>query len=173
MDLEWLLLFLGNNRQHWPVCAKTISSWVRKVLGVVKAHMSLGSLWGVAASVALAAGVSLVTIMPAGDWNRVSTPARHYFSTYITTYGSAPGLHAACHAGPQWVGPLQVSVKHWLIISLAYVGLSGHSSPQYWAGSSPIVCAVLALDSWNYCSGEQAQQPNTFFSMFAMHSFTD
>ena len=39
-------LFLGNNRQHWPVCAKTISSWVRKVLGVAKAHMSLGSLWG-------------------------------------------------------------------------------------------------------------------------------
>ena len=26
--------------------------------------------------------------------------------------------------------------------------------------SSPIVCAVLALDRWNYCSGEQAQQPN-------------
>ena len=26
--------------------------------------------------------------------------------------------------------------------------------------NSPIVCAVLALDSWNYCSGEQAQQPN-------------
>ena len=24
----------------------------------------------------------------------------------------------------------------------------------------PIVCAVLALDSWNYCSQEQAQQPN-------------
>ena len=37
-------LFLGNNRQHWPVCAKTISSWVWKVLGVAKAHMSLGSL---------------------------------------------------------------------------------------------------------------------------------
>ena len=29
-------LFLGNNRQHQPVCAKTISSWVRKVLGVAK-----------------------------------------------------------------------------------------------------------------------------------------
>ena len=28
------------------------------------------------------------------------------------------------------------------------------------AGNSPIVCVVLALDSWNYCSGEQAQQPN-------------
>ena len=33
-------LFLGNNRQHWPVCAKTISSWVRKVLCVAKAHVS-------------------------------------------------------------------------------------------------------------------------------------
>ena len=47
--------------------------------------MSPGSLWGVAASAALVAGVSLVTILQAGDWNRVSTPARHYFSTYITT----------------------------------------------------------------------------------------
>ena len=56
-------LFLGNNRQHRPVCAKTISSWVRKVLGVAKTHMSLGSLWGVAASAALAAGVCLVTIL--------------------------------------------------------------------------------------------------------------
>ena len=39
-------LFLGNSRQHRPVCAKTISSWVRKVLCVAKAHMSLGSLGG-------------------------------------------------------------------------------------------------------------------------------
>ena len=78
-------LFLGNNRQHRPVCAKTISSWVWKVLSVAKAHMSLGSLQGVAASTALAAGVSLVTILQASDWTRVSTPARHYFSTYITT----------------------------------------------------------------------------------------
>ena len=78
-------LFLGNNRQHRPVCAKTISSGVRKVLCVAKAHMSPGSLWGVAASAAFAAGVSLVTILQVGDWTRVSTPARHYFSTYITT----------------------------------------------------------------------------------------
>ena len=36
-------LFLGNSRQHKMVCAKTISSWVRKVLCVAKAHMfSLG-----------------------------------------------------------------------------------------------------------------------------------
>ena len=48
-------------------------------------HMSLGSLQGVAASAAIAAGVSLVTILQAGDWARVSTPVRHYISTYITT----------------------------------------------------------------------------------------
>ena len=46
--------------------------------------MSSGSLWGVAAFEALAAGVSLVTTLQASDWARVSTPARHYFSTYIT-----------------------------------------------------------------------------------------
>ena len=39
-------LFLGNNRQHRPVCAKTISSWVRKVLCVTKANMSPGFLQG-------------------------------------------------------------------------------------------------------------------------------
>ena len=44
-----------------------------------------GSLWAVAASAALAAGVLLETILQAGDWARVSTSARHYFSTYITT----------------------------------------------------------------------------------------
>ena len=79
------LLFLSNNRQHQHVCAKTISSWVRKVPCVAKAHLSLGSLWGVVASAALAAGVSLVFTLQAGDWARVSTPARHYFSTYVTT----------------------------------------------------------------------------------------
>ena len=52
-------LFLGNNRQHRAVCAKTISSCVRKVLCIAKAHMSLGS----AASAALVAGVSLVSIL--------------------------------------------------------------------------------------------------------------
>ena len=39
-------LVLSNNSQHQPVCAKTISSWVWKVLSVAKAHMSPGSLWG-------------------------------------------------------------------------------------------------------------------------------
>ena len=83
-----MTLFLGNSRQHQPVCAKTISFWVRKVLCVAKAHMSLGSLWGVVASAALAAGVSLVTILQVGDWTRVFTPARHYFLYLHYYYGS-------------------------------------------------------------------------------------
>ena len=78
-------LFLGNNRKHRPACAKTISSWVRKVLFVAKGHISPGSIWGDAASAALVAGVSLVSIMQAGGWSSVSTPGRHYFSPYITT----------------------------------------------------------------------------------------
>ena len=76
---------MGNSRQHRSVCAKTISSWVRKVPCVAKAHMSPGSLGGAAASAALVAGVSLVSMLQAGNWARVSTPARHYFSPYITT----------------------------------------------------------------------------------------
>ena len=47
--------------------------------------MSLGSLWGVAASATLVAGVFLVSILWAADWTIVSTPGRHYSSTYITT----------------------------------------------------------------------------------------
>ena len=37
-----------------------------------------------AASAALAASVSLVSILQAGEWVEFSTLARHYFSPYIT-----------------------------------------------------------------------------------------
>ena len=37
-------LFWGNNRQHMPVSAKIVSSRARKVLSIVKTHMSLGSI---------------------------------------------------------------------------------------------------------------------------------
>ena len=37
-------LFWGNNRQHMPACAKIISSWVKKVLSIAKAHVSGYSL---------------------------------------------------------------------------------------------------------------------------------
>ena len=54
--------------------------------------MSLGTLQSAAASEALVAGVSLVSILLAGDWARVSTLAGQYFliciyhvCTYIIT----------------------------------------------------------------------------------------
>ena len=56
-----------------------ISSWVRKVLSIAKAHMSLGTF------VALVAGISLVSILQEGDWVRVFISARHYFSAYTAT----------------------------------------------------------------------------------------
>ena len=47
--------------------------------------MSLGTIQDATASEALVAEVSLVSILLAGHWARVSSPARHYFSTYVTT----------------------------------------------------------------------------------------
>ena len=61
-----------------------ICSWVRKVLCIANAHKCLGAVQGAVASAALVAGVSLASILQAGDWARVTTPATHYFSIYIT-----------------------------------------------------------------------------------------
>ena len=52
---------------------------------MTKAPMSLGTLHGAAVSAALAASVSLEFILQSGDWARVSTPARHDFSSYTST----------------------------------------------------------------------------------------
>ena len=60
-------LFLGNNRQYITACAEIISFWVRKVLSIAKANMSLGTLQGTVMSAALMTGVSPVTILWAGD----------------------------------------------------------------------------------------------------------
>ena len=57
-----LSLVLGNNRHQMPVCTKMISFLVKKVFCVVKAHISLASLQGAAAS----AGVFLVSVLQAG-----------------------------------------------------------------------------------------------------------
>ena len=51
---------------------------------VLLKQIFLASLWKAATSAGLAADVSLVSILQAGDWAKVSMPARHYFSTYIT-----------------------------------------------------------------------------------------
>ena len=48
-------------------------------------------------------------------------------------------------------------------ITIVYIPVWHKMMPtnkSQWYLNSPIVCAVLALDNWNYCSGEQAQQPN-------------
>ena len=61
--------------------------------------MSPGSLHGVAASAALAAGVSLVTILQAGDWTRVSTPARHFLlPTLLLWIGTRTPCSVPCWA---------------------------------------------------------------------------
>ena len=64
-------LFLGNSKQHMPIYAKTISSWVRKVLSIAKADIYLGTHQGSVVSAALPAGVSLVSILHGGDCARV------------------------------------------------------------------------------------------------------
>ena len=128
--------------------------------------------WALSGAAALAAGISLVSMLQACDWTKVSTPARQFFYLHYY-YRLAPGLCTACCDGPQWVNLLLVSVKQWLILSLAYVGLSGCSPPQYQANSFPIVCVVLALDIWSYCSGMQAWQSSIFISMFTLHGFID
>ena len=46
---------------------------------------------GAAASAALVADVSLVSILQVGDLAKVSTLARHYFSPYITTMDQHQG----------------------------------------------------------------------------------
>ena len=46
--------------------------------------MHLGTLWEAVVPAAFAAGLS-PTVHATGDWARVSTPARNYISTYITT----------------------------------------------------------------------------------------
>ena len=62
------------------MCAKTISSLVRNALRIAKSIMSPVTVWGAAAW----QPVSLVSIMKASHFARVSTPARHYFQ-YVTT----------------------------------------------------------------------------------------
>ena len=68
-----------------PLYAKIISYWVRNVLGVTVVYMLPVILHGALVSAAFAAGISMVSILQAGDWARVSTPAKYYFSNYITT----------------------------------------------------------------------------------------
>ena len=74
-------LFIVANRPYMLVFAHVVSSWVRKVVGIAKVHVSGCSL-GDAASVALVVGVSLMSILQADDRVRVSTPPSIIFYIY-------------------------------------------------------------------------------------------
>ena len=125
-------------------------------------HMSQDTLQGVITSTVLEARFSLVSTMPVGDWARVSTPAKHFFQ-YISLLQI--GTKILCSMLSYALVNSQLVCKCQTLTyvkSCRYVGLSGHSSPQKLANIFPIVCAVLALNSWNYCSGQQdptAQHP--------------
>ena len=124
-------LTFGNNRQHMATCAKMISSQVRKVLSIVKIDMSLDTLQDAAASKTLVACVSLVFILQAGAWARVSSLARHNFSTYITTsdwHQDSMSCAVLGLSGSQTVGKCQTLT---CIKSCGYVGLLDHSPPHY------------------------------------------
>ena len=107
-------LFLGNYRHHMPICAKTISSWVRNNLSMTMTYMSLNTFQGPAASAALVAGVSLVFHLP---WLEFLTQLDTVFNIYHY-YRLVPGSWAAFWPGSYWLVNLLVSVKHWLTASL-------------------------------------------------------
>ena len=52
MNFVCTLLFLGNDRHHMPILAKIISSWVRTVVVIAKAHMSPSTCQDAALSIA-------------------------------------------------------------------------------------------------------------------------
>ena len=92
------LLFLGYNRQHIPVCAKMIMSGLRKFLGIAKANMSVGIIKGAAVSAAFVAGVSLVSLLQAGDCQSFYSSYTLFFTVYHY-HRSVPGSGAVCCPG--------------------------------------------------------------------------
>ena len=74
-------MFIDINRQDLSICAKTVSSWVKKVIiakGVYMYLVPFGVLWCLMPW-------QWVSIVQNGDWTRVSNPARPYFSMPTTT----------------------------------------------------------------------------------------
>ena len=138
--------FLGNNSQNMPV------SWNDFFL--CKVHFryckgtSLGTLWGATVSSAFVDGISLVSILQADDWARVSTQAKHYFSTYIIIMDQH---HASVQHNVLGLGKLATS---WSVSNTDFckslMHMLGCSFPQYQANSFLIVCTgLLALYSLN------------------------
>ena len=125
MDLMCPLCFLGNNRQHMPICAKIISSWVRKFLNIAKANVSPGTPCRAAISAALVAGGSLVSILHACVWTRVLFQLNSIFQ-HISLLQIGTGIQFSLVSwalvSSQPVGMCQTLI---CIKSCRYVGLSG------------------------------------------------
>ena len=77
LDGSWVSSLFTND--NWGTCQYIPHNffWMRKGLGIVKAHVSLGTLQGAAEPAALAASISLVSILQAGDWATCSTSDGH------------------------------------------------------------------------------------------------
>ena len=82
--------WVKKSRQDMPVSVKTISSWVRKVLSI-----AMDTIQGASVSAALAASVTLVSILQSSDWGRVSTSARNLFFLTYTDQHQYLVQHAA------------------------------------------------------------------------------
>ena len=147
-------LFLGDNRQYMLVCAKRISSYVRKVLSMAKVYVygySLGC-YGICSC----GSWCLPDLHPAWQALGQSFYSRcTFFSTYVsTTYWQQDSVQHLSWTSQsfQFIAKCQILTY---IKSCRYVELLDHNSPQYLAHSSSIVSVALMIDSWHYCSGEQ------------------
>ena len=141
-------LCLSNNRQCMAVFSgKGSFSYCKDT------YVSGYSLW--CFGVGSLCGWCFPGIHHAGWWLGQSFyPSQTLLFSIHHYYSSAPGLCSVGCPGPVWVVVRKCQILTY-IQSYRYVWLSGHSSPQYQANSAQIVCVILALDSWNYCSGEQ------------------
>ena len=101
MDIR-IFLFIINNWEYMPISAEMISSLIRKVLSAAKEHMSLGTFWSVGASADLAA-ISLMSILQAVGWIKVSAPFQHISPQKISTR-------------------IQVSMMFWIIMIKQHFG---------------------------------------------------
>ena len=125
-SLFWVII--GSTGQS---VLKPFSSWVRKVLCIFKAHISLGCLWWAATSAAVVAGVSLVSILQAGDWaNSFYTGLVTIFPLALLLWISTRTLYRVLCSASVSRSSLGKCQTLTCIQSCIY-GLSGCSSPHY------------------------------------------
>ena len=162
MHLVCPLLFLDNNRQHEPVCAKTIPSWVRKVLGIANAHISKCFPW------CCIVCIFWWLVFPWCPSCRQATGLEFLpqpdiiflLTLLLLIITRIPFNEVSCvSVSNHSVGKSQTITN---IKFCKYAGVLGQSSPQYQANCFPIFCAVLAP----IAPEGKTPQPNIFFTMF-------